>query len=48
MHTHDSLKREGSIGEIRKVLSPLFHDEGLWLVLLFGLAVSGKIYKKRH
>lgn len=35
-----------SIEEIRKRLSPLFHDEGLKLVLLFGSAVSGKIHKK--
>lgn len=35
-------KERVSIEEIRKGLSPLFHDEGLRLVLLFGSAVSGK------
>ncbi|GAN35373.1 MAG: nucleotidyltransferase domain-containing protein [Candidatus Brocadia sp. AMX2] len=39
-------KERVSIEEIRKGLSPLFHDEGLRLVLLFGSAVSGKIHKK--
>ncbi|MFN3533053.1 MAG: type VII toxin-antitoxin system MntA family adenylyltransferase antitoxin [Candidatus Brocadia sp.] len=40
------LKEKVSIEEIRKGLSPLFHDEGLRLVLLFGSAVSGKMHKK--
>ncbi|OOP56635.1 MAG: hypothetical protein AYP45_07980 [Candidatus Brocadia carolinensis] len=35
-----------SIEEIRKRLTPLFQDEGLRLVLLFGSAVSGKMHKK--
>jgi len=39
-------KERVSIGEIRKGLSPLFNDEGLRLVLLFGSVVSGKIHKK--
>ena len=39
-------KEKISIGEIKKGLSPLFNDEGLRLVLLFGSAVSGKIHKK--
>ena len=39
-------KERVSIEEIRKGLSPLFNDEGLRLVLLFGSAVSGKIHKK--
>ena len=44
-HMTDS-KEKVSIEEIRKRLSPLFHDEGLRLVLLFGSAVSGKMHKK--
>ena len=39
-------KEKISIEEIRNGLSPLFKDEGLRLVLLFGSAVSGKIHKK--
>lgn len=44
-HMTDSNEKV-SIEEIKKGLSPLFHDEGLRLVLLFGSAVSGKIHKK--
>ncbi len=44
-HMTDSKERV-SIEEIRKGLSPLFHDEGLRLVLLFGSTVSGKIHRK--
>ena len=39
-------KEKISIEEIKKGLSPLFNDEGLRLVLLFGSAVSGKIHRK--
>lgn len=35
-----------SIEEIRNKLSPLFHDTGLRLILLFGSTISGKIHKK--
>ena len=35
-----------SIEEIRKRLTPLFKDEGLQLVLLFGSLVSGKVHKQ--
>jgi len=41
-----NLKARRSIEEIREGLSPLFYDEGLRLVLLFGSAVSGKIHNK--
>ena len=39
-------KEKISIEKIRKGLSPLFNDEGLRIVLLFGSAVSGKTHKK--
>ncbi|TWU53970.1 hypothetical protein B188_19570 [Candidatus Brocadiaceae bacterium B188] len=42
--THLKVRR--SIEEIREGLSPLFYDEGLRLVLLFGSTVSGKIHNK--
>jgi len=35
-----------SIEEIKDRLTPLFKDEGLRLVLLFGSAVSGKVHKQ--
>lgn len=35
-----------SIEEIRRGISPLFKDDNLRLVLLFGSAVSGKTHKK--
>lgn len=39
-------KEKISIEEIRKGLSPLFNDEGLRIVLLFGSVVTGKVNKK--
>src|SRR3972149_7389299 len=39
-------KEKISIEKIRKGLSPLFNDEDLRIVLLFGSAVSGKTHKK--
>jgi predicted nucleotidyltransferase len=35
-----------SIEEIKDKLTPLFEDEGLRLVLLFGSAVSGEVHKQ--
>jgi predicted nucleotidyltransferase len=35
-----------SIEEIRNRLSPLFADEGLRLILLFGSIVTGKVHKR--
>jgi predicted nucleotidyltransferase len=39
-------KEKISIEEIKKRLSPLFNDEGLRLILLFGSVVTGKVNKK--
>lgn len=35
-----------SIEEIRDMLSPLFNDEGLRLVLIFGSVVLGKVHRR--
>lgn len=40
------IKKTPSTEEIKDRLSPLFKDEGLQLVLMFGSAVSGKMHKK--
>ncbi|VAX27637.1 hypothetical protein MNBD_NITROSPIRAE03-1198 [hydrothermal vent metagenome] len=41
-----AIKKMIAIEEIRDRLSPLFNDEGINLVLLFGSAVSGKVHKQ--
>ena len=40
------IKETISIEEIRDKLTPMFQDRGLWLVLLFGSAATGKQHKK--
>lgn len=45
-HLMTDTKEKISIEEIRNGLSPLFNDEGLRLIVLFGSAVSGKMHKK--
>ncbi len=41
-----TIKEKLTIEEIRDRLSPLFNDEGIKLVLLFGSVVSGKVHKQ--
>lgn len=46
MQKSAGIKKVLSGREIKARLSPLFHDEELRLVLLFGSSVSGKIHKR--
>jgi predicted nucleotidyltransferase len=41
-----AIKKMLTIEEIRDRLSPLFNNEGIKLVLLFGSVVSGKVHKQ--